>query len=85
MTIRPSDFHRDTGILAMCMDDGTPVPVRLTPPACEPVAATTEEPRFAILPMFLLGLGILLTISWNALLLWQFVRGVMFLIGYVFA
>jgi hypothetical protein len=82
MTFRPADLQTECPV-AVRIEEGVRGP--------EVIAALPEpdhgagEHKHALLPIVLLGLGIVLTISWNALLLWQFAKGLMFLIGYVFS
>ena len=56
-------------------------PVLLPDPALQPA----RRQKHAILPIAILAIAILATISWNALLLWQFVKGVMFVLHYAFS
>jgi len=62
---------------------GLPDPV--SPVLSDPVAQPARRQKHAILPIALLAIAILATISWNALLLWQFVKGVMFVLHYAFS
>ncbi|HVY58455.1 MAG TPA: hypothetical protein VHA77_11445 [Xanthobacteraceae bacterium] len=82
MTFQPTDLQTECPV-AVRLDESArgPEVIAMLP---EPDHAG-EEHKVALLPILLLGLGIVLTISWNALLLWQFIKGLIFLIGYAFS
>ena len=65
--------------------DRTPEAIALPLDCAQPAQESAQPQKYALLPIVVLGLALLVTVFWNALLLWQVAKALIWAIGYAFS